>query len=62
MRSTNGLWLLGMVRRLVISLFMEWRARQAKPHFQSLTDFQAGMGEDNLTKALGFVTHQQPTL
>ena len=32
-RSTNGLWILGMVRRLVISLFMEWRARQPKPHF-----------------------------
>ena len=61
-RSTNGLWLLGMVRRLVISLFMEWRARQPKPHFQSLTDFQAAMGEDNLAKAMGFVTHRRPTL
>jgi hypothetical protein len=61
-RNTNGLWILGMVRRLVISLFMEWRARQAKPHFQSLTDFQAAMGEDNLAKALGFVTHHRPKL
>lgn len=61
-RNTNALWILGMLRRLVISLFMEWRARQAKPHFQSLTDFQAAMGEDNLAKALGFVTHQRPTL
>jgi hypothetical protein len=61
-RSTNGLWILGMVRRLVISLFMEWRARQPKPHFHSLTDFQAGMGEDNLAKALCFVTHQRPAL
>jgi hypothetical protein len=61
-RSTKGLWILGMLRRLVISLFMEWRARQAKPHFQSLTDFQAGMGENNLAKALGFVTHLRPTL
>jgi hypothetical protein len=61
-RSTNGLWILGMVRRLVISLFMEWRGRQPKPHFQSLTDFQAAMGEDNLAKALHFVTHRHPTL
>jgi hypothetical protein len=61
-RSTNGLWILGMVRRLVISLFMEWRGRQAKPHFQSLTDFQAEMGENNLAKALGFVTHHRPKL
>ena len=39
-RGANGLWILGMVRRLVISLYMEWRERQAKPHHQSLTDFQ----------------------
>ena len=62
MRSTNGLWILGMVRRLVISLYLEWRERQAKPHHQSLTDFQAAMGEDNLAKVMGFVTHQRPTL
>ena len=61
-RSTNGLWILGMVRRLVISLFMEWRGHQPKPHFQSLTDFQAAMGEDNLTKAMSFVTQDRPTL
>jgi hypothetical protein len=61
-RSPNALWILGMLRRLVISLFMEWRARQPRPHFQSLTDFQAAMGEDNLAKALGFVTHQRPRL
>jgi hypothetical protein len=40
-----------MLRRLAISLFMEWRGRQAKPHFQSLTDFQATMGEDTLQDA-----------
>jgi len=61
-RSTNGLWLLGRARRLVISLFMEGRARQAKPHFQSLTDFQTAMEEDNLAKALRFVTHRRPPL
>jgi hypothetical protein len=61
-RSTNGIWILRMMRRLVISLFMEWRGRQAKPHFHSLTDFQAAIGEDNLAKALNFVTHQHPTL
>lgn len=61
-RSPNGLWILGMMRRLVISLFMEWRSHQRKPHFQSLTDFQATMGEDNLAKALRFVTHQRPSL
>jgi len=61
-RSPNGLWILGMMRRLVVSLFMEWRHRQPKPHFKSLTDFQAALGEDNLADALRFVTHQRPAL
>ncbi len=61
-RNTNGLWILGMLRRLVISLFMHWRSRHPKPQHQSLTDFQSAMGEDNLAKALAFVTHRRPKL
>jgi hypothetical protein len=61
-RSPNGQWILGMMRRLVVSLFMEWRGRQPKPHFKSLTDFQAAMGEDNLAKALRFVTRKHANL
>lgn len=61
-RSTNALWILGMLRRWVISLFMHWRARHPKPQHQSLTDFQSALGEDNLAKALAFVTQQQPKL
>ena len=61
-RSTNALWILGMLRRLVISLFMHWRARQPRPRHLSLTDFQSALGEDNLTKAFAFVTHRRPKL
>lgn len=61
-RSANGLWILGMLRRLVISLFMHWRDRQPKPEHQSLTDFQAAMGEDNLTRAMAFLTRTHPKL
>jgi hypothetical protein len=61
-RSTNALWILGMLRRLVISLFIHWRVQQPKPEHQSLTDFQAAMGEDNLTRAMAFVTRQRPKL
>jgi predicted transposase YbfD/YdcC len=61
-RSTNALWILGMLRRLLISLFMHWRARQPNPSYLSLTDFQSAMGENNLAKALAFVTHQRPRL
>jgi hypothetical protein len=56
------LWVLGMLRRLVISLFMHWRQRQPRPEHRSLTDFQAAMGEDNLSPAMAFVTHTPPTL
>ena len=61
-RCPNGLHILGMLRRLVISLFMHWRAHQPKSQHQSLTDFQSAMGEDNLAKALAFLTNQRPKL
>ncbi|MBP8262006.1 MAG: hypothetical protein KA118_20325 [Verrucomicrobia bacterium] len=61
-RNTNGLLILGMLRRVVISLFMHWRLHQPRPQHQSLTDFQAAMGEDNLAKATAFVTSRRPTL
>lgn len=61
-RSTNGLHILGMLRRLVISLFMHWRHQQPRPHHKSLTDFQSVMGENNLAKTFAFVTHRRPKL
>ena len=61
-RNTNALWILGMLRRLVISLFMHWRGRHSKSQHQSLTDFQSAMGEDNLALAMAFVTSHQPKL
>jgi len=61
-RSGNGLLVLGLMRRLVVSLFMEWRTRQPKPHQRSLTDFQSLMGENNLAKAASFVTAKRPKL
>lgn len=62
LRSGNGLLVLGMFRRLVISLFMHWRLQQPRPHQKSLTDFQCVMGEDNLAKAFAFVTSHCPKL
>ena len=61
-RHPNGLWILGMLRRLAISLYMHWRERQPNPRFLWFTDFQAAMGEDNLTKAFAFVTNRHPKL
>lgn len=61
-RHPNGLWILGMFRRLANSLFMEWRSHQPKPKYKTTTDFQAAMGEDNLAKAMRFVTKKSPCL
>jgi predicted transposase YbfD/YdcC len=61
-RNANGLWVLGMLRRLANSLFMEWRRRQPKPKYKTTTDFQAAMGENNLAKAMRFVTRKRPCL
>jgi len=60
-RSGNGLLVKGLFRRLAISLFMDWRLRQPKPHQRSLTDFQSLMGENHLTPAISFITSKHPT-
>lgn len=59
-REPNGQWILGMMRRLVISLFMHWRTRRRKNKQRTLTDFQAEMGEDNLAKAFRVLTSARP--
>lgn len=61
-RSPQGQWILGMLRRMVISLYLHWRAHQPRPQHKSLTDFQAALGEDNLAHAIAFVTHHRPIL
>ena len=61
-RSPNGQWILGMVRRLVVSLYLHWRAKQLRPQHLTLTDFQSALGEDNLAQAMTFVTHSRPKL
>jgi len=61
-RSGNGLLVLGLFRRLAVSLYVEWRMRQAKPEQKSLTDFQSLMGENNLAKAISFITAKRPKL
>lgn len=49
-RSPNGLWVMGLFRRLSNSLFMEWRSRQRRPEQKSTTDFQTVMEENNLER------------
>ena len=61
-QTPKGLLLLGMLRRVVVSLFIHWRARQPTPKHLTLTDFQAAMGAENKVKALAFLTNRRPAL
>ena len=61
-RTPRALWVLGMLRRLVVSLFVEWRAAHPRGRHQSLTDFLTAMGEENLAPALRFLTIQRLSL
>ena len=61
-RNANGLWILGMFRRLANSLFMEWKGRQRNAKYKTTTDFHTVMGEDNLAKAMRFLIRKASTL
>lgn len=61
-RHPNGLWVMGMFRRLGNSLFMAWRSDQPRPEQKTTTDFQTVMEEENLQRALRFVKSKRPTL
>jgi hypothetical protein len=60
MRRSNGIWVMGMFRRLSNSLFMEWRSRQRKPQHLTTTDFQTRMAEEQRRRALRTVLSKKP--
>lgn len=61
-RNPNSLWILGMFRRLAVSLFCEWRSRQPNPRHLTLTHFQSQIGAEHYAKAFRFVTCKNPAL
>ena len=61
-RHSQGLWILGMVRRLANSLFMEWRSRQPRPEYQTTTDFQSEMAAEHRQRALRIVSSKRPNV
>ena len=62
LRSTNGLWIFGMLRRLVVSLDLRWRILQSNPRALWLADFHAAIVEDNLARSFDFVPNRNPEL
>jgi hypothetical protein len=61
-QSDNGMWVLGMFRRIANSLFMEWRAAQRRPDQLTTTDFQTLMAQNHRTAALRLVLNKRPSL
>lgn len=60
-RCPSGLWILGVFRHLTNSSPVEWLSRQCEPQHKSTTDFQTFIVEDNLSRAVRFVTSKRPS-
>ncbi len=61
-QSDNGIWVLGMFRRIANSLFVEWRSHQRRPDHVTTTDFQTLMAENHRTAAVRLVHRKRPSL
>ena len=61
-QSNNGIWVLGMFRRLANSLFVEWSTLQRRPNHVTTTDFQTRMAENHRAAAIRFVLAKRPSL
>jgi hypothetical protein len=61
-QSDQGMFILGLYRRVANSLFMEWAQHQRRPAHVTTTDFQTLMAEEHRAKALRFVLVKRPSL
>ena len=59
-RDRNAVWVLGLCRRLAVSLFAEWRSRDEKRKHATMTDFQSAMGAEHASPAMRFITAHYP--
>ena len=59
-RDRNAVWVLGMFRRLAVSLFAEWRSRDTHRKHATMTDFQSAMGAEHAVPAMRFITARYP--
>jgi hypothetical protein len=55
-RTPKGLWIMGRFRRLANSLFAHGQSQPPKPQYKTTTDFQAHFEEENLRRAMMFVS------
>lgn len=60
-RHRNAVWVLGMFRRLAISLFAHWRSSSPKRRHATMTDFHGANGAEHAQRALRLVTARNPS-
>jgi predicted transposase YbfD/YdcC len=59
-RNRNAVWVLGMFRRLAVSLFAEWRSHDPKRKHATMTDFHSHMAAEHESPAMRFITARYP--
>ena len=61
-RTVNGVWVMGMFRRLGVSIYAEWRSRSLRRLRASLHDFHLLMARHNKRCAYSLVSTLAPSL
>jgi len=61
-RTPNAVWILGMFRRLAVSVFLEWKSRDPKRKWTTLTDFYSDMSADGHRAGLRLLASPRPNL
>jgi hypothetical protein len=61
-RTVNAVWVMGMFRRLGVSIYAEWRSRSEKRRRASLHDFHNLMAHHNREHAYSLVSALSPSL
>ena len=61
-RTVNAVWVMGMFRRLAVSIYAEWRSRSEKRRRASLHDFHNLMARHNKKHAYSLVSALSPSL
>lgn len=60
-RNRNAVWVLGIFRRLAVSMFAEWRSRDLRRRHATMTDFHSSMGAEHMATGMRFVTSCKPS-
>jgi len=61
-RTVNGVWIMGMFRRLAVSVYAEWRSRAPNRHRTSFHDFHNLMARHNKKHAYSLVSTLSPSV